>query len=257
VVGALQVWDLRTGREVLTRTSTTGRFQGLAFSPDGRRIAYSYSEPSPPVALSRLTVRDLDAGTDLFSLAVDGYANPLTFSPDGRRLAGVVYAWYRTSPEDGLRIWDLMTGQSVMTHAGEYASGLAALTFDPTGTLLAVSPVRGRNPTSVLVVEAATGRERWALTGLRSEPSHLAFSPDGRRLAATSGRSNVHGGEVVLWDLATGQEVLTLAAAGLHGQVAFSPEGWRLCQVALSPESRQLVIEDWNATPLAEEPLRK
>jgi hypothetical protein len=75
---------------------------------------------------------------------------------------------------------------------------------------------------------------------------------------ATSGKPGVHGGEVLVWDLATGREVLALApAASLHGRVAFSGDGQRLSQLAFSEQSREVVLEDWDASPLADEAPRK
>ena len=70
---------------------------------------------------------------------------------------------------------------------------------------------------------AATGREVWAYTPAHSPPPNLltmnpagiqqvAFSPDGRRLAAALGSSQdpADSGEVKIWDAANGREVLTL-----------------------------------------------
>jgi WD40 repeat protein/tetratricopeptide (TPR) repeat protein len=58
--------------------------------------------------------------------------------------------------------------------------------------------------------------------------THAAFSPDGRRLATASNRSN----GVQVWDVATGREVTpALVHEGPVLQVAFSPDGRRLVTV--------------------------
>jgi WD40 repeat protein len=50
----------------------------------------------------------------------------------------------------------------------------------------------------------------------------VAFSPDGERLASTSGR------KVVLWDVTTGQPLRSIPLAERSWRVAFSPDGRRL-----------------------------
>ena len=58
------------------------------------------------------------------------------------------------------------------------------------------------------------------LTGHTRSVNGVAFSPDGKLLAAGSGDNMV-----MLWDAASGKEVRTLAATSSVGSVAFSPDG--------------------------------
>jgi WD40 repeat protein/serine/threonine protein kinase len=260
---ALRVWDLRTGKEVFSRSGSGGWFEAVAFSRDGRRLAVSHAhvdrrDDGGEVARSRLIVHDLDEMKEVLSTAVEGYAAPLALSPDGRRVAGGVFAWFRQSPDDGLRIWDVATGD-VVPARGVPPGRFTRVTFDPTGALLAAS-VRG----SVSVIDASTGRERWSLKGLRGTAVDVAFSPDGTRLAAIGRVSGVRGSEVRLWDLATGREVLSLESelgspsARASGRLAFGEGGHRIYQLdhgdAIAP---QTVIRVWDATPLPGEKPQK
>jgi tetratricopeptide (TPR) repeat protein len=74
----------------------------------------------------------------------------------------------------------------------------------------------------------------------------VAFSPDGRRLAAAGDR------QVKIWDVATGQELLTLRG----DPFSYMPTGWG---VQFSPDGLRLAytLGDgsivWDATPLTEE----
>jgi hypothetical protein len=94
----------------------------------------------------------------------------------------------------------------------------------------------------------------------------LAFSPDGRRLAAFKLASSTRNPRVRVWDATTGKEVLALAQpdaalqpgvqlTGRH--LAFTSDGHRLvgCEVTRIPGNlRQfgLLVLAWDATPRAE-----
>jgi serine/threonine protein kinase/WD40 repeat protein len=251
---AIQVWNLQTGEEVFNRTSTRGIFQAVSFTPDGRRLAFSHSELNQPadedsVVKSRLIIHDLDGQKELLNIAVDGYVDPLAFSANGHRIAGGIYAWFRKGPDDGLFVWDIATGEAVMKRK-LFLDRFKSLSFDTTGTLLAASA-----DTSVSVFEVATGKERWLLKGLRNSAHHLAFSPDSTRLAATGGTTGIRGGEVKLWDLATGREVLTLETErGYASRVAFGDGGKRLFQLACAEQGANAVVQTWDGSPLPRSP---
>jgi WD40 repeat protein len=108
----------------------------------------------------------------------------VAWSADGGRLA--------TAHEDGAaRIWSLAnlagTQQPAPTHtlAGHIGSAWDAA-FNPAGDLLATLGFDG----SVRLWDAATGEELLAIPGENNGPD-LAFSPDGRHLAAASGSGKV------------------------------------------------------------------
>ncbi len=71
------------------------------------------------------------------------------------------------------------------------------------------------------VRETETGREVHTLRGHTKKVTGLAFHPDGQRLASGSLDATVR-----LWDLASGQEALTLRSD--QPLVAFGPDGHSL-----------------------------
>ena len=97
------------------------------------------------------------------------------------------------------------------------------MTFSPDGERLATSAGR-----TVRVWNAATGQEILTLPSLEGFVTRIAFSPDGKRLAAAS-----RDGSVKVWDAVTGETCLTLrghtsAVPGL----TYSPDGRRLVTAA-------------------------
>jgi WD40 repeat protein len=95
------------------------------------------------------------------------------------------------------------------------------------------------------VWDAQTGEEILSLKELTNMPNSVVFSPDGQRLASSSGRPPGFPGEVKVWDAQTGQELLTLKG-GTFEVVVFSPNGHWLASGA----GGRVTI--WDATPLPE-----
>ena len=140
----------------------------------------------------------------------------VAFSPDGQLLAAGGH---------GVRVWDVATGREV-AHPDTWSQQPTGVRvrFSPDGTLLAVC-----SGGTVGLWDVATWRKAGSLGGPGAEVLGLAFSPDGRDLAACD-----TGGTLWLWDLA-GKRVIASNKAhtpvtppSLAGCVAFSPDGRRL-----------------------------
>jgi eukaryotic-like serine/threonine-protein kinase len=107
------------------------------------------------------------------------------------------------------------------------AMGIA---FSPDDQHLATT---GYDDKAVRVWNAQTRKLEKTLLGLTGFFSEgLAYSPDGKLLAASSGTYK-EPGEVIIWDVATGNEVRRFShACGMSSNVAFSPDGNRLAAVS-------------------------
>jgi WD40 repeat protein len=114
-------------------------------------------------------------------------------------------------------------------------NGVGRVAFAPDGKMLAVA----RN-TSVDVerYDVATGNKRVSLRGHRLTLRAVAYSPDGARLAsAVHGTEPVQGGQVILWETASGTKQIEWELPGVlaHVGLAFAPDGRHL--VAATPNS--------------------
>jgi WD40 repeat protein len=91
--GEVKIWDLATGRVLHDLRGHTGVVQGLASSPDGRRLATGSEDRT-------VKLWDTTTGEEVFTLR--GHTAGVlcvAFSPDGRRIASG--GWDRT-----VRVWD-------------------------------------------------------------------------------------------------------------------------------------------------------
>src|SRR5579885_3468327 len=89
-------------------------------------------------------------------------------------------------------------------------------------------------------VTAQEAKERFTLKGHPAGITGVAFSPDGKRIVSgSSGLSDEK--SVIVWDAATGEEILSLKAQAAEGRcVAFSPDGKRI----VATDSRRVAVWD-------------
>ena len=133
----------------------------------------------------------------------------VAWSPDGRRIV-------TGSAGDGVRVWDAVTGESLLSLEGD--DWVRSVAWSPDASRI----VTGSAVDGVWVWDAVTGEELLSL-----EHGHkvwsVAWSPDGSRIAA-----GFDGDGVWVWDAVTGEELLTLEQGSQIDSVAWSPDGRRI-----------------------------
>jgi WD40 repeat protein len=192
----LWLWDLKTEKpRALCKECVL--FQALAFDPKGKLLFASVHPGEAPRWTPYFTIWDTDAGKPAFRHegSVRHEFTTLAFSPDGKTLA----TGGRAFP---VRFWDVSTGKNIKTFEDRPGS-LGPLAFSPDGKVLACGfrLMEGENDANPLrhavrLYDTATGKVLATLTG-NPAPSHpLAFSPNGRLLAA-----GTYEGKITLWSL--------------------------------------------------------
>jgi WD40 repeat protein/serine/threonine protein kinase len=229
------LWDATTGRRRGTLGGHPGNVQGVAFHPDGLRLACAVAvwDAAAKAYGGEVKVWDVAKRREVLTLPRHaGAASAVAFSPDGRWLADA--SW------DGkARVWNAVTGRKVLTLAG-HSHRVLAVAFSPNGQRLATASA----DQTVKVWNAATGKVERTLAGHKGWILAVAFHPRGTRLVSGGGSfGGLTIGELNVWDLASGAERLRLRG---HTQyvtgVAFSRDGRRL--VSASGDG---TIKVWNA----------
>ena len=145
----------------------------------------------------------------------------IALSPDGKTLA--------TSSRDGrTRIWNVPAGQlrdTFTSHTSSKDVSQAAV-FSPDGRILAVATSGGTG--TRLTLWDPAGRKMRALSVPGGSVRGLAFSPDGRAVAASSPSA------VRVWDVATGRTRYTFTDHPDPETVSFGADGRTVAAVSLS-----------------------
>jgi WD40 repeat protein len=245
VDGEIQVWDLATGRRrPPLRPTPPGGVVGVALSADGNWLGAVERRVTDERTRTRdvLTLWDVRARTARDLTAAQRYKVP-RFAPDGKTLAAPFVN--AESRRKALALWDVPGGKRrAILHSGADYYGEPA--FSPDGRFVAtdLSRPKARAP-EVKVWEVASGKEVVTFAGPEKATGfhHLAFSPDGRRLAAVT----YEAGQVVLYDV-PGRKLVRVEDLGKNAMLrrpAFSPDGkWLAVPGQPLPEGARRVADE-------------
>jgi serine/threonine protein kinase/WD40 repeat protein len=220
---------VESGEEVVARwpSSVRAPFHGVWMSPDGGCVLVRHG-PSRAGTDDGFTVWKLDwqradlAPTRLFTEEAPASVWSVAFASDALHLAV-------ECPEGRVSLFDLETGRRAWQVT---VVGLRHVAFHPDGNTLAVA-----SGAEVLLFDVATGQERkrFCHQDKSTEVVHLAWNPDGRRLATACTDCKIH-----IWDADAGREVMPpwKGHANYGIQMAFNHAGDRLVSTDWDRQTR-------------------
>ncbi|MBI3468294.1 MAG: hypothetical protein HY000_35265 [Planctomycetes bacterium] len=130
----MKVWDVTAGAERMSLSGHILPVLGVAFSPDGERLASSSGKMKDVDdsdifrgALGEIKVWNLGTGKETLAIRAHNLgAHDVAFTPDGKRLASAG----RSLMTGEVKLWDSMTGQEVLTLQGGFAAFRVAFSRD-------------------------------------------------------------------------------------------------------------------------------
>src|SRR6516225_812805 len=220
--GTAKLWDSQNRTVLRTLDGLKGYVRSVAFSPDGRTLATA--------SVELVQLWDAETGQELKRFPADPiHVHCVTFSSDGKYVAAVgnskcAKVWDVNSGEevssfpghltrvksvafhpsgeyvasgDGdfkVYLWDPTTGREIRTPLSGHTDYVEAIAFSPDGGYLATASWK-----EVIIWDAKSFAEIKRLGRFAGTIWCVAFSPDGKRLAAGGGYKGK--GEIKIWDV--------------------------------------------------------
>lgn len=210
---AITVWDVAGGKERLSWKTNTRSVESVTLTANEATVISGSRDA---------TIRLWDVATGKERAKLEGHAdliNAVVLTRDDRTLASA-------SRDLTVKLWDLAAGKERATLKG-HTGWVLELALSPDEATLASASL----DMTVRLWDLAPGKERAILKG--PHPFHaVAFAPDGKILVTGSGLKSKPGGnavtcgEVMFWDVATGQVRATLKIdTGPVKALAFTADG--------------------------------
>lgn len=179
-IGSIRVWEMKSGKTVLTYRGHDLPVHSLAWSPGGKYIASAGQDQ---------VIRIWDAFTGARVFASRRQSEPiirLIWQRDGRRITAV-------SRDGMMKTWDAATGSDIITARSDNPGASSGSVPSPDGAYLAMITF----DQAVEVRAKAGDRHLLTYRGHQGKITVVAWSPEGKRIASGSTDRTVHVWQVI------------------------------------------------------------
>jgi WD40 repeat protein len=226
----IRLWETTTGKPIrqLSASAVT-----VAFSPDGKTLASGGG--------TSVRLWDVDTGKPLNKFDGPRLLRSVVFASEKLLISG--------DEQATIRWWDLDKGKEIRQVDNQALAESLSLAVSPDGKNLAcagawnhfaigniVLDLQGRLKVKshegyyVMMWDVEKGQEVRKFAGLLDNIKAVAFSPDGKTLAATA-----RDGHIILWDADTGKDRLHILAHPVAKSPGASPSGYVGSAFAATP----------------------
>ena len=214
------VWDIAAGDQIHRLSGHESVVSDVEFSADGGTLASSSADT---------TVRLWDAasGEALHTLQAHiDYVIKLSFSPDGARLASAsaaigIATSDRTEANNTVQIWDVASGEKLLTIPPEGPGYYRDVEFSPDGRTVAASTWNSALGGNVRIFDAQTGAQVQRIYAHRENIPNIEYSPDGKSLATAATDASIK-----IWNVDLAVPVASYVDFGLAIQdIEYTPAG--------------------------------
>ncbi len=204
--GAVRIWDVASGRPLMTLKGHTGAVVSVRLDAEGSRVLTASMDG---------TARLWDVATGVRLATLEGHTEAVwdaRFSPDGARIL-------TTSRDGTVRLWEAASGRPLRVLTRRPAEAGFAL-FSPDGTRAITASSDG----TARIRDVDSGGLLVTLSGHRGAVLEARFNSDGTRIVTVG-----EDGTARLWDAASGRRLATLVGhTGPVLQAGFRPDGARV-----------------------------
>ena len=202
----LMLWEVATGTLLHQYQGHARAVNDVAFSADGQTAISASNDHT-------LRLWDLNDRIEARRFAHAGQAvGSVVFSPDGTLAltrAGPANGSSDTPEDTAVTLWDVASGTVLRRFTGQ-THAVRSIAFSPDGQRVLAGALDG----TLMSWDVATGTDRRRFRAAQSTPPaavwSIAYSPDGQTVVSSGGyvgeNGLITGGEVIVWDTATGHE---------------------------------------------------
>lgn len=233
----LKAWELETGKLFRTFKGSSSCTSYINISSDSR---YLVTEGGVGVQ-GQMMIWDLPAGKKIRA-RIGTITVKWVMSPDSKIVVGEDYF------DSSIKVWDLITGETLHPLDNRYAIKVCHLTFSRDGKLLAGGGFDG-----IKIWDCTTGQQVQRVEKVNNIQYHqhldnvynLIFSPDGKTLLSSGSD-----GLIQVWDVSSGKNIGTIKGQNSINQIAMSYDGQILVGFGMNADY-QSIVEVWETSPLA------